>query len=662
MEEELISIVVPIYKVEKYLSKCVDSIIKQTYKNIEIILVDDGSPDKCPEICDEYAGDDERIKVIHKKNGGLSDARNAGIEIAKGKYIAFIDSDDYIKEDFIEVLLNGLVKEQADISMCGIKKVNETNEVIERIKMPSESVITGEDAIEQLGEFPISNIVVWNKLYRIDLFKDIRYPKGKIHEDEFTTYKLLYESKKIAINKECLYYYRQNNDSIMNKKFNSKRLDIIEALEERIEFFMKRNNERLYKATLVRYIETIIYIYDLGQKELKRQDKKGLIRKYKQTYKVLKKNKYSIGNGKKGKYLFLLCPYIYICWQRLKEKFRKIRDERYRRIEIKKYQRYKTKCKNNKKREFLIFNSPIHGNIGDHAIYYAEEKLLKEMGIIPFEVPTFREKYFFDYIKGNLSDDAIISITGGGFIGSEWLEEQNLVNKVLKEFKEHKIIIFPCTIYFKQDEQGKEELIKFKENVKDVKDLYIFARETKTFEFVKKELETVKTYLSPDIVLSLQNMDINEDRSGILVCLRKDVETTFTNEKKERIINAINKLNEDIKYTDTVINQTIEGKDRERIFKDKLEEFSKSRLVITDRLHGMVFAYLTNTPCIVFSNYNYKVEGVYNWIKYKTESIIYETDINNIENDIEKLYNRKGIKNKDHKKLDFDELKELIKS
>lgn len=346
----------------------------------------------------------------------------------------------------------------------------------------------------------------------------------------------------------------------------------------------------------------------------------------------------------------------------MKGVLKQIKDNVKKYIAINQYKRYKKELTKNGTKEFLMFNTPIHGNIGDHAIYYAEEKLLKEMNVKPFEIPTFREKYYFDYIKKYISEDAIIGITGGGFIGSQWLEEQNLVNKVLGEFKEHKIVIFPCTIYFKDDELGKKELIKFKDNVKNVKDLYIFAREERTFEFVKKELETARGYISPDIVLSLKNMDISEDRNGILVCLRKDVETTFTDEKREKVLNAINKLKEDIKYTDTVINQTIEGKNRERIFRDKLKEFSKSKLVITDRLHGMVFAYLTNTPCIVFSNYNYKVKGVYNWIKDKTENIIYETDINNVETDIEKLYNGKEIENKKSEELNFIELKEVIKS
>jgi len=326
------------------------------------------------------------------------------------------------------------------------------------------------------------------------------------------------------------------------------------------------------------------------------------------------------------------------------------------------YKMYKRRIIKKNLKEFIIFNTPIHGNIGDQAIIYAEEQLLKKMNIEPFEIPTYREKYFFEYIKKNAPKDAIISITGGGFIGSQWIEEQNLVNKVLKNFEEHKIIIFPCTIYFKDDEQGKDELLKFKESINNVDDISIFAREEKTYKIITDEIKNARGYLMPDIVLSLDKIEIPKEREEILICLRRDEEAIFTSENKDMILDIIGNMGINIRYTDTVIDMKIEKTDRERILKNKLEEFSKAKLIITDRLHGMIFAYLTNTPCIVFSNYNYKVQGVYNWIKDKTNNIIYETDVNNIRKDIEKLYNNLENRTSNNTELDFKELKELIKN
>ena len=295
MKEELVSVVVPIYKVEQFIEKCIKSIINQTYKSIEIILVDDGSPDNCGKICDEYATKDERIKVIHKENGGLSDARNAGINIANGTYITFIDSDDYVDEKFIEILLQIIKRSNAKISMCGIKKVYNDERESEDIKIPDEEILTGEEMILRLGDYPISNIVAWNKLYNINLFEKIRYPKGKIHEDEFTTYKLLYESKKVAITNEKLYYYMQNEGSITNQKFNKSRLDIIQALEERSEFFKNKKEKDLYLSTLNKYLEIIIYIYNIGKEDMQKNQLKDLQIRYKNilqliTIKDTKKN------------------------------------------------------------------------------------------------------------------------------------------------------------------------------------------------------------------------------------------------------------------------------------------------------------------------------------------------------------------------------------
>ena len=243
--QPIISVIVPIYKVKKYLSKCIDSIIAQDYKNLEIILVDDGSPDNCPEICDEYAKKDKRIRVVHKENGGLSDARNAGIKVATGEYIAFIDSDDYVAKNYISMLLYTLKKYDADISACNYIKVYEdTGRQEVEPKTDKELVMTNVEAMKDLFTLPSnSDVVTWNKLYRTSLFIDnnIEFPKGKLHEDNFTTYKLYYYSSRVAfVNVPC-YYYLQRKDSIMGQKFNPRRLDILLALKE-IKKFVKKNN------------------------------------------------------------------------------------------------------------------------------------------------------------------------------------------------------------------------------------------------------------------------------------------------------------------------------------------------------------------------------------------------------------------------------------
>ena len=186
---EKISIIVPIYNVAPYLPACLDSIIHQTYLNLEIILVDDGSPVESGKMCDSYL-EDERVKVIHKENGGLSDARNAGIDAAKGKFLGFVDSDDYVHPRFYELLLQALKEEGADIAGCDVKKVCKTEKIEEKEQQPIQrTVYSGREATANLydAQMYLKSVVAWNKLYKKELFEEIRFPKGKLHEDEFTS-------------------------------------------------------------------------------------------------------------------------------------------------------------------------------------------------------------------------------------------------------------------------------------------------------------------------------------------------------------------------------------------------------------------------------------------------------------------------------------------
>ena len=198
MEKDLISVIVPVYKVEKYLEKCIESIIKQTHTNLQIILVNDGSPDNCGKICDEYAKKDSRIEVIHKINGGLSDARNVGINRANGRYIGFVDSDDYIKEDMYEKLINLIKEYDADISICNLYDVIDGKKYVRN----NENGIQEYSRLEILKEVLLDKNIqsyAWNKLYKKELFDEIKYPIGKKYEDIGTTFYVFEKCNKIVV-------------------------------------------------------------------------------------------------------------------------------------------------------------------------------------------------------------------------------------------------------------------------------------------------------------------------------------------------------------------------------------------------------------------------------------------------------------------------------
>ena len=218
-KQPLISVIVPVYKTEKYIHRCVKSILRQTYKNLEIILVDDGSPDKCGEICDEYQELDSRVKVIHQENAGISVARNKGIDVAKGEYIAFVDSDDYIALDMVEVLYSKI--DDSDYVSCGFLRCD-SEEKIEYLFLTTEEIeLTGEEALLQhyTGEnarMKISCVYAWGKLYKKELWKDLRFSEGVLFEDIYLMPYMHLKCQKVKFIPYAGYYYRYEPNSITN--------------------------------------------------------------------------------------------------------------------------------------------------------------------------------------------------------------------------------------------------------------------------------------------------------------------------------------------------------------------------------------------------------------------------------------------------------------
>lgn len=213
MEKDLVSIVVPVYKVEKYIRECIDSILNQTYKNLEVILVDDGSLDNCPYICDQYALKDKRITVYHKKNGGLSDARNYGLKMANGRYVMFIDSDDYIENDMVETLLKNIINYKADISICDCYFLYK-DKIIKNDVENNIQEMSHDEALLRLNKQNSFGFAAWNKMYKKELFSTISFPKGKVNEDWYIMYKIFDKAKKVIYQPIAKYYYRQRKSSI----------------------------------------------------------------------------------------------------------------------------------------------------------------------------------------------------------------------------------------------------------------------------------------------------------------------------------------------------------------------------------------------------------------------------------------------------------------
>lgn len=261
---EKISVIVPIYNVEKYLPKCIESILNQSYNNLEIILVDDGSPDKCGEICDKYAEKDDRIKVIHKQNGGLSDARNVGFKTAVGDYISFIDSDDYLDVDMYSVMTETMKKYGCDIAECAV--VSMFGDEKKYPKTADTEVLQGKDALIKYLKTDGNDIprtAVWSKLFKKDIINDLTFPKGQIHEDYLFTVTSIFRAKKMAIIHKGLYYHLYTNPhSITNAVFSVKDLYRVEQLKNIKEFLHSNGSEEHYGYALANYYRGIVTYYN----------------------------------------------------------------------------------------------------------------------------------------------------------------------------------------------------------------------------------------------------------------------------------------------------------------------------------------------------------------------------------------------------------------
>lgn len=257
--EDLITVIIPVFRVEAYLRRCVDSVLVQTYGNMEVILVDDGSDDGCPDICDAYARQDSRIRVIHQENAGLSGARNVGIEQAKGRYLSFVDSDDYLSPEFLERLYRACVETGSDMSVCRWEYVK--GEPIPDRGSGKTQTFTGQQMLANLyipdGAY---FVVAWNKLYKRELFETIRYPLGRIHEDEATTYRIYHQVKQAAYVDASLYGYFVTPSSI-TRGFNPKRVDWVKAGAERIDFLEEQGYSELMVTALQAFADGSIDIY-----------------------------------------------------------------------------------------------------------------------------------------------------------------------------------------------------------------------------------------------------------------------------------------------------------------------------------------------------------------------------------------------------------------
>ena len=613
--ESVISVIVPVYRVEPYLRTCVDSILNQTFRSLEIILVDDGSDDGCPDLCDKYAAFDHRIRVIHKENGGLSDARNAGLDIASGDYIGFVDSDDWIDPSMYENLLSAAERSGAAAACCDYACIDDvTGRILEKKAFGGKRCTTGIEAVREIM-CNHDNIVVWNKLYRSELFQHVRFPSGEYHEDNAVFCRTLGSAETVVFTGTLGYYYRLRQNGIMQSGAAKKHFQGLETARKEIEKYVSRSHPELEPAFVCYDTSAAVLKLKYFLREGKRENA-GIIRSLTKTVRhnlrAYTSNPAVPKNKKRDAVLLSIEAYMAVrrLWHvyiSLCKKAERLDPVLTRLEEILRYPSY---AKNSRA---ILFNTPRHGNLGDHAIAAAEMQLLSELEIPTVDFPWLSR--CLHLLAALTPRDRLILISGGGCMGSLWANEERKIRRILRAFRNHSIVIFPQTVWF--DLTSEKEKAFFEQSRRIYSEhpsLTLFVREQYSYDFIKKEIPSVTVKLVPDMAMLLESRH-GQLRDGVLLCLRNDREKKLEKEEERKLRGLLSRSCSRIRITDTVADRGIDPGKRAAELKKKLSEFSDSELVVTDRLHGMIFAAITETPCIVLNSRSYKLRGCYEWLR-----------------------------------------------
>lgn len=615
MVEPLISVIIPIFNVSKYLAKCIDSVLLQTYTNIEVVLIDDGSTDDSFLICKSYARKDRRITIIHQNNAGLSSARNSGLDVAIGDYICFVDSDDYISPFFVEKLYYAIIKNDADVSMCGFVKVDEDGNGLFIDEPPLNTEVIDKQAFfEKLEDkYGYRYVVTWNKLYSRKVIGKYRFPEGKIHEDEATTHLFINNCRKIVIINEQLYYYVSRQDSIMGQSFSIKRLDCVEAWISRGYYYLSSNYYHCLDILIVR----LLSFYYLRRRMFVKGNKIRIAELDIKCKRFIKDSKKCISSRKTKIYVLVASHFPYILSLRHSPLFALVRKiivfKNSKQLKSTFKRKIESSNSSTKNISIFLLDTPRHGNLGDQAICESEKQILMSS----FPNYLFYEHTYDEWclckktILKKIKDQDLVFLPGGGFIGSLWPNEHKNIVDIIKKTKHNKVIVFPQTIFFDaKDLKVKQIFINvcLKSN-----NLLIMVRDKNSYENMVLMGLASKCKYVPDTVLAYNyHTNFKKHNGKLLLCMRKDKEKAIDNYYIEKLL-VSNGFHFD--RSSTVLNQSFDSSNRREFIDKEINEFAQYSLVITDRLHAMVFSLLAGTPCIAFDNSSKKVSGVYDWVK-----------------------------------------------
>lgn len=580
--EEKISIIIPVYGVEQYLERCIDSVLQQTYRNLEIILVDDGSPDDCPKICDEYAQKDNRIIVLHKKNGGLSSARNAALDVATGNYILCVDSDDYIHPRAVEKLYDACITYNSDISV-GLHYIEKGDKLL--IEDPIVDEIELYNSLEGLqalvSDKKIRNYA-WNKLYKSSLFENVRYPEGRSYEDIATTYLLFHKADKVCRIPEYLYFYQMREDSISNntnkEKWYRNCKDIVWSYKQQFDFFTNKNEKQLAKISLYHLVRNVYALIDAGYQSGNSKEAVSEIDFLLKHKQAIYSNELLTTEAKKRLKIYEKFPNITGVYLKAKKTIRttvsakrKLKDFfKYHGVGLK--NKYNFTLADGKDTRLIFFEQTCYDDLGKHSIAFAAQDTLKKYAEKHqnCQIYIVNEEDSVDGIaqlKQCIGENDIIFYPE---FGNTENTHTSLKNKIRKFFSKQRIVILTQSAYI-----------------------------TTKHKHYCNEIEL------PDITSYLDKRPLGnsaKDRQGILLCLCSNSKSTLKTSDKKQLQTFCESLSSQLLISDTVMGYNITKEEREAALNAKWNLFGNTKTVVTDSFQSMLFALITETPCVVLLN------------------------------------------------------------
>lgn len=626
VSKPLVSVIIPVFNVDKYLEKCLISVVNQSYTRLQILLIDDGSTDDSYSICKKWSKKDSRITTYRKRNGGLSDARNYGLQYAKGELVSFIDSDDWISLEMISDMVNVFLNNNVDMVTCQFVEMYPD---YAHLSYKSNEYLTIIDRDEMLKELLDDNKMtnqVWRKMYKRCLMPEKPFTVGKNFEDILAMPDLVAKCKYIGCLNKGLYFYRKRrNGSIVSsgnlKNIGDRYFAIKHATTETVSLCPKLK-DYAYKSLIKKDLD--VYRELISTRNILRTDAKPIIKNIRAD--LNKRQGYFKVGYREIIYaisIMINVPLSVVTYKLfhsdssfLRKVVHKIRGFICKR---RKMRSLNHNLRKERGKKFFVLAVPDYGNLGDQALKFAEYKFIKEhfpdFKIVPIPLS---EMYLTKVVKRNVDKGDYVSLQAGGNIGTLYPRMHLIQEKAISLFKDSKTFIFPQTLYFEKTENGEKMLLQTKKVYSEMNSFLLFLREKISYKFAVNEFKEVNSFLMPDMALSLNaNINTNFKRVGAMILLRNDLESTISLNDVESLLAYINKkFDNQITQEDThIYYDGISDGIAYSELKKLLEKMARSELVITDRLHGMVFAALTNTPCIVLHSKSPKIEGVYSWIK-----------------------------------------------